>query len=166
MSFVRRLTAFAVGALAVVGCQREKAATNAAAAGALTDADRDSIRAYVARFDRTILAGDWPAAVAFYSEDAVLLPPNAPEIKGRDAIRKFFEGFPKFTEFKQQVEEIEGDAKLAYPRGTFESVQVPPGGKNPVKNNGKVLAVWHKQADGSWLVDRVIWNSDLPAATR
>jgi ketosteroid isomerase-like protein len=129
---------------------------------ALTASDRDSIRAYVARFDQTILAQDWPAAVAFYSEDAVLLPPGGPEVQGRAAIRKFFEGFPKFAVFKQQVEEIQGDDSLAYPEGSFETSMVLPGGKTPIKNKGKVLGVWRKQANGSWVVTRVIWNSDLP----
>ena len=165
MGIPRTLAVFlALGALTVAGCQREKAGSASGAAGALTDADRDSIRAYVARFDQKILAADWPAAVAFYSDDAVLLPPNAPEVRGRDAIRKFFEGFPKFTEFKQQVEEVQGNANLAYPRGTFETSMIPPGGKGPVKDKGKVLAVWRKGEDGSWLVTRVIWNSDLARA--
>ena len=162
-------------ALGLCGCKRgdtgemsgdKTADTSGAAAAALTASDRDSIRAYVARFDQKVMAQDWPAAVAFYSEDAVLLPPHGPEVQGRAAIQKFFQGFPKFTLFKQQVEEIQGDESLAYPEGNFESSMMPPGGKTPIKDKGKVLAVWRKQPNGSWLVTRVIWNSDLPPAKR
>jgi ketosteroid isomerase-like protein len=38
---------------------------------------------------------------------------------------------------------------------------IPPGAKSPQKDKGKVLAVWRKQPDGSWLVSRVSWNPDL-----
>jgi ketosteroid isomerase-like protein len=81
-------------------------------------------------------------------------------VQGKDAIRKFLEGFPKMTEFKQTVEEIQGDQEYAYPRGTYQTTFTPPGSKRPVKDKGKVLAVWRKQSDGSWKVSRVIWNSD------
>jgi uncharacterized protein (TIGR02246 family) len=152
--------------LVVSGCHKEKAATPGAATGSLTDADRDSIRAYIARFDQKMMAGDISAVVAFYSDDAVLLPPNSAEVQGREAIRKFFQGLPKFTQFKQELEEVEGDENFAYPRGTFETTTTPPGSNKPVKDKGKVLAVWHKQEDGSWIVTRVIWNSDLAPAKR
>jgi ketosteroid isomerase-like protein len=164
-----------LGALGLPGCKRgdagkmsegKTAETSGAMAAALTASDRDSIRAYVARFDQKVMAQDWPAAVAFYSEDAVLLPPHGPEVQGRAAIQKFFQGFPKFTMFKQQVEEIQGDESLAYPEGTFETSTMAPSGKTPIKDKGKVLAVWRKQPNGSWLVTRVIWNSDLAPARR
>lgn len=155
-----------LSALSLAACQREKAKEPNRAAAELTASDRDSIRAYVARFDQKVMAQDWPAVVAFYSDDAVLLPPHRSEVRGRDAITKFFQEFPKFTNFKQQVEEIEGDENFAYPRGTFETSMIPPGAKAPVNDKGKVLAVWRKQPNGSWLVTRVIWNSDLAPAKR
>lgn len=151
-------------ALSLPACQRERPKETSRGGAELTASDRDSIRAYTARFDQKMLAQDWPAAVAFYSEDVILLPPNAPEIRGRAASQKFFESFPKFTVFKQSVEEIQGDETFAYPQGTYETSFIPPGAKAPVQDKGKVLAVWHKQPNGSWLVTRVIWNSDLPPA--
>jgi ketosteroid isomerase-like protein len=150
-------------ALALPGCQKSRPAESAQSAPALTDADREAIRRATAKFDQQAVAGDWAGATAIYSDDAILLPPNRPELRGRDTIRKFFEGFPKLAQFKEQVEQIQGDENLAYPEGSFELSFTPPGAKSPVKDKGKVLAVWHKQADGNWQVRRVIWNSDLPA---
>jgi uncharacterized protein (TIGR02246 family) len=128
----------------------------------LTDADRDAMKSAIANFDKAMLAADWPAVVAAYTEDAVLFPPNAPMLKGRAAIQKFFEGFPKITEFKQSVAEINGLGDLAYPWGTYRMTMVPPSGKSPLEDRGKVLSVWRKQPDGKWLASRVAWNSDLP----
>lgn len=150
------LGALALISLAAVGCQPSQAG--------LTDADRTAIRTRIADFDKAMIAADVPAIVSAYTDDAVLLPPNAPMVRGRAAIQKFLEGFPKITQFKQSAIEIEGQGELAYPWGTFETTMLPPGAKAPVQDKGKVLAVWRKQADGSWLASRVSWNSDLPPA--
>lgn len=152
----RMLGTLALIALTAVGCQRSQAG--------LTDADRTAIRTGIADFDKAMIAADVPAVVSAYTDDAVLLPPNAPVVQGRAAIQKFFEGFPKITRFDQSAVEIEGQGDLAYAWGTFETTMLPPGAKAPVEDKGKVLAVWRKQGDGSWLASRVSWNSDISPA--
>ncbi len=87
--------------------------TQAAAAAPLTAEDRASIRSIIAKFDQDMLAGNLQALVAVYAEDGVLMPPNAPMIRGREAIRRFLEEFPKVTEFVQRPIEIEGEGDLA-----------------------------------------------------
>jgi ketosteroid isomerase-like protein len=111
-----------------------------------------------------MLARNQQALVAVYAEDGILTPPNAPMVRGREAIGRFFEEFPEVTGFVQTPIGIEGEGDLACPWGTYELTTVPAGASAPVKDRGKVLAVWHRQADGSWLVERVCWNSDLAAA--
>ena len=34
----------------------------------------------------------------------------------------------------------------------------------PIRDTGKILEIWKKQADGSWKCAVDTWNSDLPAA--
>ena len=152
----RLLGTLALTALAAVGCQPNQAG--------LTDADRTAIRTRIADFDKAMVAADVPAILSAYTDDALLFPPNAPMVRGRAAIQKFFEGFPRITQFKQSVVEVEGQGDLAYPWGTFETAMLPPGAKGPVQDKGKVLAVWRKQGDGTWLASRVSWNSDLSPA--
>jgi uncharacterized protein (TIGR02246 family) len=155
--FSRRiLLVLALSGVALPACQQE-----AQKAGALTDADRKAMEARVADFDKAVRAADWPAVVSFYAEDGMLLPPNAPVVQGRQAMQRFFEEWPKITEFKESVTEIEGYGDLASMRGTYEMTMTPPGATAPLKDTGKSLAVWRKQPDGSWLVSRVSWNSDL-----
>jgi len=157
--FSRRiLLVLALSGLALSACQQKAEKT-----GALTDADRKAMEARVADFDKAVRAADWPAVVLFYSEDGMLLPPNAPVVHGREAMQKFFEAWPKITEFKESVTEIEGYGDLASMRGTYEMTMTPPGANAPLKDTGKSLAVWRKQPDGSWLVSRVSWSSDLAA---
>ncbi len=134
------------------------------AAAPLTDEDRTTIRNIIAKFDEDMLARNLDALVAAYTEDAVLMPPNAPMVRGRTGIRQFFESFPEVTEFRQSPVEIAGEGDLACPWGTYEMTLVPPGAA-AVKDHGKVLAVWGRQPHGAWLVARVCWNSDLAAVT-
>jgi ketosteroid isomerase-like protein len=132
-----------------------------AAAAPLTDKDRAAIRAIITQFDKDMLARKIPDLVSVYTEDAILMPPHAPMVRGRAAIRQFLEDFPKVTEFKQKPVEIEGEGDLAYPWGTFEMAVLPAGAAAPVRDRGKVLGIFHRQPDGSWLASRVCWNSDL-----
>ena len=154
------IVAVVISSLALSGCHPKPATS-----GSLTDADRAEIRSKVADFDKAMLAADVPAIVSVYTEDAVIYPPNVPEVRGRAAIQKFFEGSPKMSVFKQTVTEVGGSGDLAYPLGTYETTVTPPGAKAPMQDRGKVLSVWQRQPDGSWRAARVMWNSDL-AATR
>jgi uncharacterized protein (TIGR02246 family) len=158
MLAARTLSVFVLASLALAACQPKTEKTTP-----LTDADRKAITEGVARLDKAVLSGDARAATALYAEDAILEPPNTAEVRGRAGIQKFFEGFPKMSTFKQNVIEVEGHGDLAYARATFEVVAHPPGAKVPLKDTGKVLAIWRKQPDGSWLVARAAWNSDLVA---
>jgi ketosteroid isomerase-like protein len=136
-----------------------------AATAPLTDEDRTTIRSIIAKFDQDMLAGNRPSLVAVYSDDAILMPPNAPMVRGRIEIQQFFEAFPKVTEFRQNPVEIAGEGDLAFPWGTYEMAVLPADATKAVKDRGKVLGVWRKQPDGTWLVSRVCWNSDLAPAT-
>lgn len=152
----RTLSVLILASFAISACQPKPGKT-----ASLTDADRTAMTTTIANFDKAMLAADWPTVVSFYTEDGVLLPPNAPLVKGRSAMKKFFEGFPKITQFKESVAEIEGEGHLAYGRGTYEMTMSLPGAKAPLKDVGKTLAIWRKQPDGSWRVSSVSWNSDL-----
>jgi uncharacterized protein (TIGR02246 family) len=113
-----------------------------------SDSDRNAIRATIARFDKAVVDRDWSTIASLYAEDAILLPPNGPAVQGRPAIERFFSGFPVVTTFRQEVVETEGDGSLAYARATSAV--------------GKVITIWRRQPDNSWLVVRGIWNSDAP----
>jgi len=108
MFSLRILLVLALSGLALSACEQK-----AEKAGALTDADRKAMEARVADFDKAVRAADWRAVVSFYFEDGMLLPPNAPVLQGREAMQKFFEGWPKITEFKESVTEVEGYGDLA-----------------------------------------------------
>lgn len=139
------------------------APADAASVAELSDADRRAIESVDAAAARAGVAGDFDAFAALYTEDAVLLPPNAPAVRGRAAIRDFWASVPTITAFDIDVEEIVGRGDLAYVQGTYVLELTPPGAAEPIRDEGKFIEIRRRQPDGSWPLARDIYNSDLPA---
>ena len=112
---------------------------------------------------RRLLPKDWATVAALYVDDAVLNPPHEPAVKGRKAIRAWFEKFPPLTEFKASNVKVDGGDDLAYVLGTYTMTIAPPGAPGAVNDSGKYVEVRRKQSDGSWLIAVDMFNSDLPA---
>ena len=152
---IRRPRLPAVLVLALAACQP-------AAPAALSDADRSAIEAQEQNFAGLALRHALDTLVnAYYTDDAIVLGPNAPPATGHAAILAFLSGFPPFTTFQLQTVEINGAGGDAWVRGTYKMVMAPPGAA-PIPDNGKYLEIWKKQADGNWKVTRDMFNSDVP----
>ena len=135
-----------------VGCQRPTG---------LSEADRTAIRKADETDMMMMIAKDWKGDLALYTEDAIQLPPNQAALQGKAAIQAWDEAFPPFSNFQEQSLEIEGQGNLAYDRGTYSMTVTPPRAA-PIEDRGKYLTIYRKQADGSWKIARVMFNSDLP----
>lgn len=128
-------------------------------------ADESAIRQLDAQWSSTASANDLEGTVSYYSDDAVLLPPNAPIANGKPAIRAVWAGLllpGAKVSWEVTKVEVARSSDLAYLTGAYE-VRLPdprPG----VADKGKLLEVWKKQADGKWKVGADIFNSDLPVA--
>ena len=83
MQIATRIVLVAMGLIAVVASASGPAAID-------TAADEAALRAADQTFMRAYWKGDLETVVALYAEDAVLMPADAPEAKGRDAIRKYY----------------------------------------------------------------------------
>jgi len=59
--------------------------------------------------------------------------------------------------------EVARSSDLAYLMGVYQLTMKDPQGK-PVMDQGKLVEVWKKQADGKWKTVADIFNSDLPPA--
>src|SRR5713101_4224389 len=106
------------------------------------------------------------AWVPFYSDDAVILPPNDAAATSKDSIRKTVGGLlglPGLSVKWQATKvEVARSGDIAYASGTYELVCVGSKGK-PVADHGKYVEVWKKQSDGGWKCAVDTWSSDLPA---
>jgi len=130
----------------------------------LADADVAAIRASSEGWDKAYNERDWAALASFYTEDAIVMPPNVPAVKGRAGIEGFFAQTPPFSAAGLEITEIDGRGNLAVVSGTY-SVTFTIEGMPPFEDVGKWVEIRHKQADGSWLIHRDIFNSDVAPPT-
>jgi uncharacterized protein (TIGR02246 family) len=124
-----------------------------------------AIEAANAKMEKDYAAGDAKAIAQAYTEDGVMLPPDATVVKGRDAIEKLWKSWIdeglKNLKLKSTDVEVSGD--LAYEIGDF-SLEVPAEDGNVAVAPGNYLVVWKKGADGVWRLKVDTWN-DKPAPT-
>jgi ketosteroid isomerase-like protein len=152
---VHRMAFFAaVCALGLTAC--------AASSTAITESDRTAIRSAVDDFTKAVLNSDFATAAGHWAQDGTALPPHAAAVHGRADIQKLFASFGKTTAFKEDVVEADGRGDLAWSHFTFDVTFTPPGATASITDKGKGILVWGKQSDGTWLVTRGTWNSDLP----
>jgi len=128
-------------------------------------ADEAAIRALDEQWSATAAKNDLDGTLAFYSEDAVLLPPNAPTAKDQKSIRESWAGLlgPN-TAVSWTVSKVEvaKSGELGYLYGTYQlSIKDPKGGPT-ITDTGKILEIWKKQSDGKWKCIVDTYNSDMP----
>ena len=130
---------------------------------ALSDEDRNTIKALAPKLDEVALASDWEAFLDLFVDDLVVMPPNVPVIKGRSTYRKFIDdaGFV-ITEMDFNITDVEGSSEIACIEGTYTESYTLPDKEQPIYDKGKILAVLRKQSDGTWLITHWMWNTDLP----
>ena len=94
-----------------------------------------------------------------HTVDALVLPPDGPMVKGREAIRQWlssgFEGGVKSLQFESIALELDGDTASEVAIVTIGSAA--PGGQSTTVVV-KSLVVWKKSA-GHWRLHRDMWNA-------
>lgn len=96
--------------------------------------------------------------IEFYAENSVFMPPNAPQLRGRDPLKSFYGELIEKGATKLQLtpEEVAGHGPIAYEYGLYS---LDLGGNG--RDRGKYLRVLRNTA-GTWRVEKTIWSSDLP----
>jgi ketosteroid isomerase-like protein len=133
-----------------------QAATQAADTAAL-----DGLRAsYVA----AETAGDAAALGALWTDDGVLMPPYMAAVQGSAAIQSYYQGmFDQNTiEASASGEETVIAGDWSFGRGNFSISITPKAGGDAMHDSGKYIVVARRQADNSWKVARLIFNSNMP----
>ena len=126
--------------------------------------DQAAIREKNAEFVKAFNAKDMNQILAAYTENSVFMPPNQPILRGKDALKSFYEDMLKAggTNLKLDAGEISGHGPLAYQSGTYELDMKPAGGAE-THDRGKYLFILRKMAN-NWRYEYTVWNSDLPPA--
>ena len=126
---------------------------------------RRTIDSAQTRYIDAVTRGDVAALSTFYTDDAVVLVPNAKAMRGRTEIDKGNTAMVaemKVTALKLATDDVITGGDLAIETGTYDQTLQPKSGK-AIHDVGKYVVVWKKQSDGSWRIVREIYNTDLPA---
>jgi uncharacterized protein (TIGR02246 family) len=124
-----------------------------------------AIRAADAAGLKAAQAKDVVGATSNYADDAFWLPPHAPLVQGKEAIRSAWTQFLGTPGLKidWQITKIDvsraGD--MAYALYKYQMTMSTPNGA-PIDDRGKDMAVWVKQLDGKWKMVADSFNSDVP----
>ena len=124
-------------------------------------ADDKAVRDADAAWSRAAAAKDLDKTVSFYSDDAVVLPPNQAATTTKDGIRALWKdliGSVTSVSWTATRVEMAKSGDMACLSGTYELTM-----NDGTKDRGKYCEVWEKQAGGTWKCGTDIWNSDLPA---
>ena len=146
--------------LLLVGCgqQKDKTAKDVGNTSTLSDNDLSAIRKLHNDFEQAILeANGLDLIPAFYEETAVQLEKRNPPVQGKSAIIARLENWRGIVlkERKYTIEKIEGCGDLAYVWGVITQSYEFNG--IPSENGLKMLRIFKKQPDGSWLISVEIW---------
>ena len=153
--------ALAPFALVVTSCAPSGSASNRAS-------DAEALRALDEQWSATAAKNDLDGTVAFYADNAVLLPPNAPIATDRKSIRESWAvllGPNTAISWKVSKADVASSGELGYVYGTYSLTILDPKGGAPLRDTGKFVEIWNKQADGKWKCSVDTYNSDLPATT-
>lgn len=133
------------------------------ASAALAGDVEDAIEAANAKMVADYAAGDAKAIAEAYTEDGVMLPPDATVVSGRAAIEKLWKSWidDGLKNLTLETTSIESAGDLAYEVGDF-SLQVPGGDGKFTTAPGNYVVVWKRGGDGVWRLKVDTWN-DAPA---
>jgi ketosteroid isomerase-like protein len=94
-----------------------------------------------AQWSRTAAANDLEGCVSYYSDDASILPPNAPISSGKQVIRAVWAsvlGPGVSVSWQVSKLEVSRSGDLAYAMSVYQFAQKEPQGK-PVTDHGKTV---------------------------
>jgi len=126
---------------------------------------REAIKQTNLKFAELFRRGDAAGVAALYTPDARLMPPDAPLMRGAEAITAFWQGAMNLGIKEATLETIEVEADdggdLATEIGRFTLSRESPGGDRAAQT-GKYVVLWKRQ-DDTWKLHADIWNADAPA---
>lgn len=121
---------------------------------------RETISATNARLAAALMNGDFAAAAALYTADALLIPPDSAPLTGHAAIQGFWRAAVAalgLTAARLDTLDLEpsDDGAMATEVG-MATLAVAGGSQTALVN---YVVVWKKGGDGVWRLHRDIWNN-------
>jgi uncharacterized protein (TIGR02246 family) len=149
------LGALAMILLAAGSATAQQGADPTAVEQTLRDLDRQWVEA--------IQAGDATTIANFYAEDGLMMPPNAQQAEGREAIGQVWQGILQLPNVSLSFEptriKVAEGGDMAYDIGAYALAFDAAQGR--AEDEGKYVQIWVRE-DGDWKVAADIYNSNRP----
>ena len=120
-----------------------------------------------AQWAKAAAAKDVEQTIGYYSDDAIVLPPNATSAVTKEAVRNVWKDMLAspglVVSWQPSRVQVGKSGEMAWVSGTYALTMNDASGK-PINDRGKYLEVWEKQTDGNWKCRADMWNSDLAAS--
>ncbi len=126
------------------------------------DEDIEAIRQLAEDWRSGWLKGDVDLLLSLYGPDPVVMPQDAPAVRGRDAIRSLYQAVLTEYEFKSEgaLVEIEASGDWGYFWSTYTLTATPKAGGRAISSSGKSVFIVRREPVGAWKIARLIDNSD------
>jgi len=120
-----------------------------------------------AEWAKAAAAKDVEQTIAYYSDEAIVFPPNTTSAATKEAVRNVWKEMlasPGLAiTWKPTRVQLARSGDMGWVSGTYELTMNDASGK-PINDRGKYLEVWEKQTNGNWKCRADMWNSDLPSS--
>lgn len=149
---------FCLGLLLLAGCSQ--------AAPDTREAEEKTLRELDAQWSKAAGTKDLDATLAFYADDAVVMPGDGPIASTKQEIHDLMAPMmaPEISISWQTTQaEVARSGDLGYARGVYQMETKDVAGKTTTER-GKLLEVWKKQADGKWKCAIDNFSADAPPA--
>lgn len=156
------LTLVIAVAVFFTACNNPSTTDNTTTAKDSTGNDAANVEEFIknegAKFSEEVKRGDSNALAAHYASDAIVMPPNSDQVKGKDIVG-IWGGAIRMgvKDMKLNMADISGGGDVYTETGTFEMT----GADNKIIDKGNYVTVWKKD-NGNWKIYRDIWNSSMP----
>jgi uncharacterized protein (TIGR02246 family) len=140
------------------------AAIGAAAQQKSSGGDEAAIAKVRSTFQAAAKAQDAAGIAKLWAPDGTEMPPNAPAVKGRAAIERYYKDFAQqfmVHEFTITPTETKVTGDRAYDVGTYKRQLMPMKGGATMDDHGKYIVLL-KREGGTWWLTHGIYNSDIP----
>ena len=143
----------------VVGCTPEPSSDMSA------ENARHAIDQVHNRHVEAALAKDVDAFLNTVTDNFVIMPPNDPGARGKEAVRDWFNaifGVFSIAELVFPTTEVNIDHDWAMRHYTYDWTLEPVAGGDSIRDKGDGLYIYHRGGDGEWRIAYDIWTSSEP----
>jgi uncharacterized protein (TIGR02246 family) len=127
--------------------------------------NRDPLSTQFDTYAAALKAGDVPTLVSLFCEDAVLMPANETSLYGRAEIaewwREYFDHF-RITALSISERDVNFLGEWAVERRSHMVAIVPEKSGETIRDDGRAVFIWKREADGVWRISQFIFNSIRP----